>query len=96
MKPPWIISIYLKNEESEGKTDPVCGWVPVKVSREGEGGWIWWMYFVYMYENRTMKTYWNCSKKGEGRQERIMEGVNLTKIHCKHICKCHNETPVYN
>jgi hypothetical protein len=24
---------------------------------------------------------------------RMMEGVNLIKIHCKHICKCHNESP---
>jgi hypothetical protein len=22
-----------------------------------------------------------------------MEGVNLIKIHCKHICKCHNVSP---
>jgi hypothetical protein len=26
-----------------------------KVNREGEGGPIWSMYFMYMYENRTMK-----------------------------------------
>jgi hypothetical protein len=36
------------------------------------------------------KTCWNCSKKrGEGIR-RKMEGVNLTKIYCKHFCKCHN------
>jgi hypothetical protein len=26
----------------------------------------------------------------------VMVGVNLTKIHCKHIWICHNETPYYN
>jgi hypothetical protein len=26
-----------------------------KINGEGEGGQIWSMYFVYMYENRTMK-----------------------------------------
>jgi hypothetical protein len=25
---------------------------------------------------------------------RMMEGVNLTKIHCKHLCKCHSIPPV--
>jgi hypothetical protein len=23
-----------------------------------------------------------------------MEGVNLIKVYCKHICKCHNVSPV--
>jgi hypothetical protein len=27
-----------------------------RVNGEGEGWWIWWMiYFVFIYENRTMK-----------------------------------------
>jgi hypothetical protein len=25
-----------------------------------------------------------------------MEGVNLIKIYCKHICKCHSASPLYN
>jgi hypothetical protein len=25
---------------------------------------------------------------------RMMEGMNLTKIYCKHSCKCHNVPPV--
>jgi hypothetical protein len=30
-----------------------------------------------------------------GREIRkMMEEVNLIKIHCKHICKCHNEIPI--
>jgi hypothetical protein len=53
-------SIYtLKNEDQEGKTGPVSGWVPVdkgRVSGEGEGGQIWSMYFVYLHENRTVKS----------------------------------------
>jgi hypothetical protein len=24
----------------------------------------------------------------------MMEGMNLIKIHCKHICKYHNESPL--
>jgi hypothetical protein len=28
---------------------------------------------------------------GEGGR-RMMEGVSLTKIHCKHVCKYHNES----
>jgi hypothetical protein len=27
---------------------------------------------------------------GEGRKRRMMERVYLTKIYCKHFCKCHN------
>jgi hypothetical protein len=26
----------------------------------------------------------------------MMEGVNLTKIHCKHIRKWHSVSPLYN
>jgi hypothetical protein len=25
-----------------------------------------------------------------------MERVNLIKIYCEHICKCHNESPLHN
>jgi hypothetical protein len=31
---------------------------------------------------------------GEGGYRRMMEEVNLTKIYCKHFCKCHNVPPV--
>jgi hypothetical protein len=27
-------------------------------------------------------------------KKRMMEGVDLTKICCKHFCKCHNVPPV--
>jgi hypothetical protein len=31
-------------------------------------------------------------RREEGRG-RMMVGMNLTKVHCKHIWKCHHETP---
>jgi hypothetical protein len=37
-------------EDMKGKTGPIWGWISV-----GEGGQIWWMYCVFVYENRTMK-----------------------------------------
>jgi hypothetical protein len=42
------------------------------------------------------KTCWNrnCSKKGGEGWGRMIEGVNLTKIYCKHTCKCHSVSPV--
>jgi hypothetical protein len=48
-----------------------------------------------VYKNRAMKPieivlwwWWGWG--------RMMEGVNLIDMHDKHICKCHNETPLYN
>jgi hypothetical protein len=52
------------------------------------------VYFVYMYENRTMKTVEIVLRRGG-----IWEtdgGVNIIKIYCKHIRKCHSESPLYN
>jgi hypothetical protein len=48
---------------------------------------IWSMYFVYVYENRT-------TEGRRGARENA-GGMNLIKIYCKHICKCHNETPLH-
>jgi hypothetical protein len=42
------------------------------------------MYFAFVYENRTIK-----EEEGRGMREKD-GGVNLIKIYCKHICKCHN------
>jgi hypothetical protein len=36
------------------------------VKGEGEGGWIWSKYFVYIYENRIMKSTENCLKSERG------------------------------
>jgi hypothetical protein len=37
-------------------------------------------------------------KRGGGRKadKRVMEGMNLSKVHHKYVWKYHNETPLYN
>jgi hypothetical protein len=35
-----------------------------KAYRKGEGGQIWWIYFVFMYENRTMKPVETILRRG--------------------------------
>jgi hypothetical protein len=52
------------------------------------------MSFLYLHENRTMKPVEIVLKRGAGGWGKILEGVNLIKIYCKHICKCHNEPHV--
>jgi hypothetical protein len=37
------------------------------VTGEVEGWWIWLMYFIYLYENRTMKPVEIVFKKWEGK-----------------------------
>jgi hypothetical protein len=54
------------------------------------------MYFVYTYEIRTMKPVQIVLGRERKGQRRMMEGVNLIKIHFKYVCKCHNETFLYN
>jgi hypothetical protein len=75
---------------------PVWGKVPEgKAKGEDEGGVIWWVYFAMC----TKTEQWKLEivlRRGEGGWGRMMEGVNLIKIHYKHMCKCHNETPLYN
>jgi hypothetical protein len=51
------------------------------------------MYFVSMYENRRTKTVEIVLWRREGGGGRMMEGVNLTKIYYKHICKYHHVSP---
>jgi hypothetical protein len=63
------------------------GWV----NRQSEGGRIWWMYFVYLYKNKTMKPVKIVLRRVRA-GGRMMEWMNLIKTYCKHICKCHNET----
>jgi hypothetical protein len=53
----------------EGKTGAVQEWVLVgesRVSGESEGGRIWSMCFVYVYENRTTKPIEIILKSREG------------------------------
>jgi hypothetical protein len=53
---------------------------------EGEhGGCI----FLFIYENRRMKSIEIVLRRGRGTTNND-GGVNLIKIYCKHICKCHN------
>jgi hypothetical protein len=56
----------------EGKEGPVSGWVTVeggRVIREGEGGWIWLRYLVYLHENWTMKPVEIVLRNGGGEDE---------------------------
>jgi hypothetical protein len=46
---------------------------------------MWWKY-VLMYENGKMRPVEPTLRREEG--------VNLAKIYCKPICKCHNVAPV--
>jgi hypothetical protein len=48
------------------------------------------MYLVFRYENRRIKSVEIVLRREESRGGRKMEGVNLTKIYCKHIHKYHN------
>jgi hypothetical protein len=51
------------------------------------------MYFGFIDENRRMKPVEIVlGREGEG--GRTMEGVNVIKIYCKHICKYHNASTV--
>jgi hypothetical protein len=54
------------------------------------------MYFVFMYENRTMKPV-KIVLRREGRgMRKNHKGVSLIKTYSKHICKCHNVSSLYN
>jgi hypothetical protein len=52
---PWTLNIHL-HKGQKSKTVPVGG-VETNGERgeEIKEGWIWLMYFIYLYENRTMK-----------------------------------------
>jgi hypothetical protein len=49
----------------------------------------------YMCKNWTKKLVEIVVRMGDKGWGRLREGVNLIKIHCKNICKCHNETTIY-
>jgi hypothetical protein len=51
-------------------------------------------YFVFMYENKTMKSVKIVlRKRGRGKKAKD-RGVTLIKIYYKHSCKCYNVPPV--
>jgi hypothetical protein len=45
-----------------------------RVNRESEGGQIWSMYWVYMYENKTIKPAEIVLRSEEEERGRVMEG----------------------
>jgi hypothetical protein len=47
-----------------------------------------------LYESRTKKPVEIILSENEG--DRMMEGMNPTKVHCKHIWKYDDESPQYN
>jgi hypothetical protein len=47
-----------------------------------------WMSFVFMYENRIVKPVEIVLRRGKRGKRADNGGVNLIKLHCKHICKC--------
>jgi hypothetical protein len=49
--------------------------------------------FVSIYETRRMKPVEIVLRSRGWGRERRMEGVNLTMIYYKHICKYHNVFP---
>jgi hypothetical protein len=52
--------------------------------------------FCIMYEDRKMKPIEVVLRRGKGWWGWTMEQMKLIKIYCKHICKCHNISPLYN
>jgi hypothetical protein len=51
------------------------------------------MYFAYMYEYRIIKAPEIVLRRRRKEMKKNDGGVNIIKIHCKHICKCHNVFP---
>jgi hypothetical protein len=49
-----------------------------------------------MYETRTMKLVEIILRGRAGKMRENDGGVNLIKIYCKNIYKCHNVSPPYN
>jgi hypothetical protein len=97
VKLPWTINTHFKKKKKGEKKGLFHGQVPVGdewAQGNGKWGWIRWMHFVFMYENR-MKTVeivlrrWRC---GEERRSRTIS-YNLTNIYSNHICKHHNVFP---
>jgi hypothetical protein len=47
-----------------------------------------------MYENGKMRPVETVLRMGGEGIKKNDGGINLTKIYCKHFCKCHNVPPV--
>jgi hypothetical protein len=56
-------------------------------------------YGLFLPENRTIEIeqfLLKLLRMGIWSRRRMMEGVNLTKAHCKHIYKCYSKKSLYN
>jgi hypothetical protein len=56
---------------------------------KGEGGQIWWKYYLFMCENGTRPVE-AVLIRGEGRRKEKDGRGNLTKLYYKHFCRCHS------
>jgi hypothetical protein len=45
-------------------------------------------FYIHIWKLKN-ESCWNCSKKGGGERGKLMEGLNSTKVYCKH----HNVSP---
>jgi hypothetical protein len=84
VKFPWTINKQLRNEGQKGKTCPVQGTSGKEQVKEG--GCIWWMYFIFLYENKIIKPVETGLSWGGGWVAQT-EVMNLVKVYCKCICK---------
>jgi hypothetical protein len=58
---------FLISKRQEGKTGLVRGWAPVGQHKEKVKE-IRWKYFVFMYENRTMRAVETALRRGRGKK----------------------------
>jgi hypothetical protein len=91
-KPPWAINIHLKTWRQGGEKGPVQGsYQCVWVNGEDEGGQKCQIYFVLVYEYRTMKHVEIVLRK-RGRMLENDGEVNVIKTYCMYIYKCNNKS----
>jgi hypothetical protein len=91
----WIY--ILRNEGQKCTIGSVWGWVPVwgvgamERVKESEYGRCT-LYTCMKIELWNLWNYFKMTRRGM----RENDGVSLTKVHCKHIWKCHNEILLYS
>jgi hypothetical protein len=81
----------LKNEGQEDKIGLIWNWVQEGGDVGIRKGWIWWICFVFIYENKRIKPAEIVLGRGGERED---DGRVKSEIYCKHICKYYNVTPV--
>jgi hypothetical protein len=45
--------------------------------------------YILIYKNRKINPTKTILRREVLEKRRMLEGMNLTKIYCKHFCKCH-------